>query len=42
MVDLQMIQQSTNWLTLIVGPFIGVSGAFILARMEFFCFGFKS
>ena len=33
MADPQMIQQSTNWLSLIVGPFIGVSGAFILARI---------
>ena len=33
MAELQMIQQSTNWLALTVGPFIGVSGAFILARI---------
>jgi len=33
MADPQMIQQSTNWLALTLGPFIGVSGAFILARI---------
>ena len=33
MADQQTLQQSTNWLALIVGPFLGVFGAFALARI---------
>ena len=33
MADPQSVQQSTNWLALIVGPFLGVFGAFTLARI---------